>query len=45
MLKKAGYEPRLSVVGDGPDRQKLEELSSKLGVKDNVEYDSFKRKV
>lgn len=38
MLKKAGYEPRLAVIGDGPDRQKLEELSSKLGVKDNVEF-------
>ena len=36
MLKKDGYEPRLTVVGDGPDREKLEKLADKLGVKENV---------
>lgn len=38
MLKKAGYEPRLTVIGDGPDRQKLEALTDELGVSKNVEF-------
>lgn len=36
MLKKDGYEPRLTVIGDGPDRKKLEKLAEKIGVKENV---------
>lgn len=38
MLKKDGYEPRLSIIGDGPDREKLEKLSEKLGVRENVVF-------
>lgn len=36
LLKKDGYEPRLTVIGDGPDKENLEMLSKKLGVKENV---------
>lgn len=38
MLKAEGYEPRLKVIGDGPDRANLEKLAVKLGVCDNVEF-------
>ena len=33
--------PRLIVVGDGPERHRLEELASRLGIADRVEFTGF----
>jgi glycosyltransferase involved in cell wall biosynthesis len=37
-LVKRGLDVSLHVFGDGPDRHKLEDLSSELGVKDKVSF-------
>jgi glycogen synthase len=38
-LKKGkGMAPRLSIIGDGPERPRLEEMCSELGLNDHVQF-------
>lgn len=37
-INRAAPEWRLRIVGDGPDKQALEDFSSKLGIEDSVEF-------
>jgi glycosyltransferase involved in cell wall biosynthesis len=37
-LKKKGIRPRLSIIGDGPERTRLEKLCSELGLYEQVHF-------
>lgn len=37
-LKKKGIAPKLSIIGDGPERPELEKLCSELGLYDQVHF-------
>jgi len=41
LLRQSKPNARLIIAGDGPQRQKLEALTSKLGIKDNVFFQGF----
>jgi glycogen synthase len=40
-LKDQGYEFRLKFIGDGPERQRLEELTAALGLREEVAFTGF----
>jgi glycosyltransferase involved in cell wall biosynthesis len=42
-LKNWGYEFRLQFIGDGPERVPLQELTSRLGLRDEVAFMGFRR--
>ena len=37
-LKRKGMAPRLSIIGDGPERPRLEEMCSELDLNDQVQF-------
>src|SRR5262249_45531752 len=41
LLKQDGADVRLSIVGDGPERTRLIELTKSLGLEDNVHFSGF----
>lgn len=42
LLKKEGIEPKLSIIGDGEDRVKLERLTQDLGLSGQVRFEGVK---
>lgn len=38
ILKNKNFDFTLSLIGDGPERRNLEELSSLLGIEDNIQF-------
>ncbi len=43
LLKQQGFEPSLTIVGDGPERVALESLKVKLNLNATVSFTGFKR--
>ena len=41
-LRKKGITPRLSVIGEGPERPRLEEMCSELNLRDQVAFLGYK---